>query len=104
MLARVEREHLCDLCDGTGTMTWQQPVPGPDGALMLAEIDHPCVNGCSGWFRVPAAELVNVIDPSPADSTAAGNVARANSEHRTEWSRPLPSPAGRHYRTTDLTT
>jgi len=102
MLARVEREHPCDLCHGTGTMTWQQPVPGPDGALMLTEMNHPCVNECSGWFRVPAAERGNVIDPGPADSITVSNVARANSEHRTEWSRPLPSPAGHRDRTTDL--
>lgn len=80
----------CDLCDGTGAMTWQQPVPGPDGALVLTEMNHPCVNGCSGWFKVPAAEQGTVVGPGPVEQATAGNVAHANLEHRTEWSRPVP--------------
>ena len=63
MLLGVEREQHCDLCDGTGLMTWQQPVPNPDGTLTLTEMSHPCVNGCSGWFKVPAAERGSVVTP-----------------------------------------
>ncbi|WP_189160592.1 hypothetical protein [Lentzea pudingi] len=75
-------------------MTWQQPVPGPDGGLALTEMTHPCVRGCSGWFRLPAAERGNVIDdPGAAEVIEAGNVAMANLEHRTEWTRPTPPPA-----------
>ncbi|PRY42260.1 hypothetical protein CLV43_10490 [Umezawaea tangerina] len=45
----------CDLCGGTGEMTWLQPEP-EDGGYVLREVGHPCTNGCSGWWRVPAAE------------------------------------------------
>ncbi|WP_170155167.1 hypothetical protein [Lentzea atacamensis] len=87
----MERDQACDLCDGTGTMTWQQPVPGPDGALCLTEVSHPCVQGCSGWFKLPAAEHGAVVDPGAAEVTA-GNVAVANANHRTDWSRPALLP------------
>ncbi|MFI6100861.1 hypothetical protein ACIA8G_35375 [Lentzea sp. NPDC051213] len=70
-------------------MTWQQPVPGPDGALILTEMKHPCVNGCSGWFKVPAAECGNVVAPDAANALRAGNVASVNQEHRTEWFRAV---------------
>ncbi len=86
----MDRVPPCDLCDDTGTMAWQQPVPGPDGALVLTEMNHPCVNGCSGWFKIAAAEQSTVVDPDPADPVTAGNVAHANLEHRTEWFRPVP--------------
>jgi len=51
--ARSQRP--CDLCGGTGEMVWQQPEPSPTG-FVLRERSHPCTNGCSGWWRVPAAE------------------------------------------------
>ena len=86
----MERVHPCDLCGGTGAMTWQQPVPGPDGALVLTEMNHPCVNGCSGWFKLPAAEQITVVASGPADPVTTGNVAHANLEHRSEWFRPVP--------------
>ncbi|MDX3663738.1 hypothetical protein PV646_41195 [Streptomyces sp. ID05-26A] len=90
MLRGVERDQACDLCDDTGTMTWQQPVPGPGGALSLTEMRHPCVNGCAGWFKLPAAERGTVVDAGAAEVTEAGNVAAANLDHRTDWSRPAP--------------
>jgi hypothetical protein len=68
-------------------MTWQQPVIGPDGALILGEASHPCVCRRSTCWKLPNAERGNVID---ADRTA-GNVAQANLAHRTDWSRPRPS-------------
>lgn len=70
-------------------MTWQQPVPGPDGTLTLTEMNHPCTNGCSGWFKVPAAERGPVV---ASDALTAGNVASVNHEHRTEWFLPVPPP------------
>lgn len=73
-------------------MTWQQPVPGPDGALTLTEMSHPCVNGCSGWYQLPAAESGTVVDPTATGECAAGNVASVNQEHRTEWFRPVLPP------------
>lgn len=88
----MDRVHPCDLCGGTGSMTWQQPVPGPDGALVLTEMNHPCVNGCSGWFKVPAAEQGIVVGPDLAEQATASNVAHVNLEHRTDWSRPVPPP------------
>ncbi|MEV6716252.1 hypothetical protein AB0M48_29905 [Lentzea sp. NPDC051208] len=91
MLVDVQPEHDCDLCADTGSITWQQPVPGENGALVLTEMSHPCVNGCSGWYRLPAAESGNVIDPA-SERPAAGNVADANQTHRTEWFRPAPPP------------
>jgi hypothetical protein len=53
-------QHPCDLCGGTGEMVWQQPVPGPDG-YVLRQVSHPCTNGCSGWWKLPAAERSDVI-------------------------------------------
>lgn len=93
MLTGVEREPLCDLCEDTGTITWQQPAPGPCGALELTEMNHPCVNGCSGWFKIPAAERGNVISAGAVD-IAPGNVAVSNTNHRTEWFRPVPPSDG----------
>ncbi len=80
-------DDLCELCSGTGAMTWMQPVRNADGEITLTEMSHPCVNGCSGWYRLPAAEAGLVVDES-RESPAAGNVAQANLDHRTDWSRP----------------
>ena len=91
MLVSVQQDHLCDLCDDTGTMTWQQPVAGPDGAFVLTEMSHPCVNGCSGWCRLPSAEGGNVIDLAGSPGRTVGNVAEVNQSHRTEWFRPAGS-------------
>ncbi|GHH32547.1 hypothetical protein GCM10017774_13620 [Lentzea cavernae] len=86
-----QSDHVCDLCADTGTITWQQPVPGENGALVLTEMNHPCTNGCSGWYRLPAAESGTVLDPD-GDRPAAGNVADANHNHRTERFRPGSPP------------
>lgn len=76
-------------------MTWVQPAPDLEGALTTTRMSHPCVNGCSGWFKAPAAEAGNVVD-SRGDAPAVGNVARANLQHRTDWSRPVtPQHDGR---------
>jgi hypothetical protein len=45
-------------------MTWQQPVAGVDGRWSLRQLEHPCVNGCSGWWQLPAAEHGGMLDPS----------------------------------------
>jgi len=78
-------ESECDLCDGTGTMTWQQPVAGADGRWSLSQVAHPCVNGCSGWWQLPAAERGGVLDPGTGIGTG-GNVAQVNQQSRTDWS------------------
>jgi hypothetical protein len=80
-------EPACDLCDGTGQMTWQQPVLGLDGALTLRQMSHPCVSGCSGWRKMPAAELAGVVD-ADRGSVTIGNVALSNQDHRCDWFLP----------------
>lgn len=51
----------CNLCRDTGHFTWQQPVPQPDGTV-FREMSHPCIRGCSGWWRQPAAEMDQVVE------------------------------------------
>ncbi|MDX8037212.1 hypothetical protein SK803_44065 [Lentzea sp. BCCO 10_0856] len=80
-------EPECELCDGKGTMTWQQPMAGPDGQWALSQVDHPCVNGCSGWWQLPAAEHGGILDRDTGIN-AGGNVAQANEQVRTDWSMP----------------
>ncbi|MEU7478205.1 hypothetical protein AB0A63_19630 [Lentzea sp. NPDC042327] len=80
-------DGTCELCEGSGSMTWMQPVPGADGGMTLTEMSHPCVNGCSGWYRAPAAEAGLVLDGG-RDAPAVGNVAKTNLHHRSDWSRP----------------
>ncbi|MEV0676497.1 hypothetical protein AB0I60_08225 [Actinosynnema sp. NPDC050436] len=82
----MQSDHTCDLCAGSGTMTWIQPVPAADGALVLTEVSHPCTCPRSTWRRFPAAERGTVVDPG--GTGVAGNVADANRAHRTDWSRP----------------
>jgi hypothetical protein len=86
-LALVQPEPECDLCGDTGEMTWQQPIPGPDGAWTLTQMSHPCVNGCSGWWKAAAAEQDIVVEPD-GTPMAAGNVAQANQQQRTDWLLP----------------
>ncbi|WP_439657583.1 hypothetical protein ACSHWB_35045 [Lentzea sp. HUAS TT2] len=99
MMAGVHHQlrdpHPCELCGGTGTMFWRQPVSGQDGVLELVEMSHPCVDGCSGWYQLPAAESGNVVDTTTTAGPATGNVAAANQIHRTEWSRPTGSSGSR---------
>lgn len=54
----------CNLCRDTGHFTWQQPEPQPDGSMLLRDMSHPCVRGCSGWWRQPAEEMDQVIEGS----------------------------------------
>lgn len=47
---------------------WTQPVPQDDGTFVLHEMEHPCTQGCSGWWMQPAAEsrdVVDVVDAKP---------------------------------------
>ncbi|MFS8105150.1 hypothetical protein LFM09_49475 [Lentzea alba] len=74
-------------------MTWQQPVPSPGGGWSLSQVDHPCVNGCSGWFQMPAAESGGIVDPGSGIGTG-GNVAQANQQLRTDWSQASRSMPG----------
>lgn len=80
----MNADSRCDLCEGTGEITWQQPVAGPGGRWTLTQMSHPCVNGCSGWFRAPSTERGMIVGPG----AAPGNVAGANQAHRTEWFLP----------------
>lgn len=81
----MQPDSECDLCEGTGTMTWQQPLAGPDGRWSLHQAEHPCVNGCSGWWQLPAAESGGVLGPGNG-VMSGGNVAQANEQLRTDWS------------------
>ncbi|MGO1056044.1 hypothetical protein [Crossiella sp. CA198] len=58
----VSTESPCTLCRGTGYFEWAQPAPGPGGSLELRLLRHPCVHGCSGWWRQPAAERGRVVE------------------------------------------
>ncbi|HWE91575.1 MAG TPA: hypothetical protein VG317_19095 [Pseudonocardiaceae bacterium] len=54
----------CGLCEDTGYFRWTQMCP--DG--VLREMTHPCIHGCGGHWRQPAAEndlVVDVIDSTP---------------------------------------
>lgn len=54
----------CGLCEDTGYFRWMQMCP--DG--VLREMTHPCIHGCGGHWRQPAAEndlVVDVIDSTP---------------------------------------
>lgn len=64
-------------------MIWTQPQPDGKGGFELLEVSHPRVNGCSGWFKMSAAEGAGLVDPSGTGET--GHVAQANAEHRTDW-------------------
>lgn len=48
----------CDLCEGSGVMSWQQPYPS--GELRTIEMD--CPNGCGDHWKYPAAERDRVIE------------------------------------------
>ncbi|WP_170156123.1 hypothetical protein [Umezawaea tangerina] len=88
----MEIDTACDLCDGTGVMTWQQPVPDAGGHVVLRQMSHPCVRGCAGWWKAPAAESGGVVDvgvPDGDGDVRTGNVAEANRLHRTDWSSPV---------------
>ncbi|HEX7662597.1 MAG TPA: hypothetical protein VF444_24290 [Pseudonocardiaceae bacterium] len=41
---------------------WIQPVPQDDGSFLMREMEHPCTEGCGGWWRQPAAESGNVVE------------------------------------------
>jgi hypothetical protein len=59
-------EQECDLCHGHGYFRWTQMCT--DG--VLRELQHPCIHGCGGWWKQPAArsdEVVDVIDVPASD-------------------------------------
>ncbi|OLT46526.1 hypothetical protein BJF85_16795 [Saccharomonospora sp. CUA-673] len=54
------------MCQGTGTMSWQQP--SPDGSV-LRTIEMDCPNGCGASWKHPHAERHRVVD-QPDDRPA----------------------------------
>jgi hypothetical protein len=79
--ARSQSEE-CPVCHDTGVMRWQQPSLGPNGETVLREMEHPCVNGCEGDWKYPAAEtsaVVNSPDDLP-DIRESGPVARVRGQ------------------------
>ncbi|MCO1577394.1 hypothetical protein M8C13_16675 [Crossiella sp. SN42] len=69
-------EGQCNLCRGTGYFEWTQPEPGPGGSLVLRQLRHPCVHGCSGWWRQPAAERDRVVEGTLGAALPGGQVSR----------------------------
>lgn len=59
----------CPICHDTGVMRWTQHAAGPNGEPVAREMEHPCVNGCGGVWKQPAAESSNVVD-APDDLPA----------------------------------
>lgn len=55
-------------------LTWQQPVPTQTG-FVVREMEHPCPRGCSGWWRMSAAEREDAVSERPG---AGGFAAEAN--------------------------
>jgi hypothetical protein len=58
----------CPWCKDTGFIRWTQPVPQDDGTFAMHDMEHPCTQGCGGWWKQPAAEsrrVVEVIDSDP---------------------------------------
>lgn len=62
----VKSQDSCPLCEGTGTMSWQQPDPG---GTELRTIEMNCPNGCGGHWTYPHAEKDRVVEQ--ADDTPA---------------------------------
>jgi hypothetical protein len=54
-------------------LAWQQPVPTPTG-FVVHEMEHPCPRGCSGWWRMPAAERRHTVN----EQQHGGYAAEAN--------------------------
>ncbi|RSN65401.1 hypothetical protein DMH01_03220 [Amycolatopsis sp. WAC 04182] len=55
----MKSTSTCELCDGTGVLSWQQP--SADGRV-LRTIEMDCPNGCSGHWKHPVAEQDRVIE------------------------------------------
>jgi hypothetical protein len=69
----------CPHCDGEGVLRWSQPTPGPDGGVLMREMETPCPNGCGGDWKHPAAEADRVVDtPSDAPERVRGHADAAN--------------------------
>lgn len=56
----------CQLCEGTGVMAWEQPLPGGTG---IRTIEMSCPNGCGEYWKHPHAEQDRVIE-QPDDTPA----------------------------------
>lgn len=65
----------CQLCEGTGVMSWKQPAP--DGVLRTLEV--PCPNGCGGHWKHPHAERDRVVEqPDDRPTRVRGWADEAN--------------------------
>lgn len=65
----------CALCEGSGTLAWEQPQPSG----ILRTIEMPCPNGCGEYWKHPHAERDRVVEQR-ADSPVRveGNTDEAN--------------------------
>ncbi|GLZ43499.1 hypothetical protein Acsp05_71230 [Actinokineospora sp. NBRC 105648] len=69
----------CRRCADTGTMSWQQPTPGPDGTMVLRNVTHPCTCQAArdaGVWRHPAAERDRVIGRNQLPDELAATLRR----------------------------
>lgn len=41
----------CPVCQGTGRIEFQQPVPQPDGTFHMVTVRHPCTRLCAGEWE-----------------------------------------------------
>ncbi|MCO1576191.1 hypothetical protein M8C13_10525 [Crossiella sp. SN42] len=69
----------CHWCSDTGFITWSQPVPQADGSFRFAELSHPCTQGCSGWWKLPAAQRGRVVEGQVSVALPPGQRRRAKS-------------------------
>lgn len=69
----------CVHCGGEGVLRWTQPTPGPDGGVLMRELEIPCPDGCGGDWKHPAAEADRVVDaPTDAPERVRGHADAAN--------------------------
>lgn len=61
----------CSWCRDTGFITWNQPIPQADGSFRFAELSHPCTQGCSGWWRLPAAQRGRIVESTVVEAPVA---------------------------------
>lgn len=65
----------CGLCEGSGTLAWQQPQPSG----ILRTMEMPCPNGCGEYWKHPHAERDRVVEqPDDSPARAEGNTGEAN--------------------------
>lgn len=60
-------------------MAWMQPLL-ENGTWVLREMSHPCPEGCSGWWKLPAAEQGGVVPGLAAEANGHRPRLEANNQ------------------------